>query len=126
MGTSTISMRTSCVSTRSCSRNLDRLQGTLGTVSRRMAFIDRIGIRLDERIMEMAIANARDRAWELAVDLTSQPSDVASIIATRDRETSELGAAILGGNPVVRWLSRIVSSSEPKDVTRVLDAFSST
>jgi hypothetical protein len=104
--------------------NLDRLQGVLDTVSHRMALIDALGIRLDEKIMEMAIARARDRAWDLAVALTSRPGDLITIVDTRDRETSALGRAILGGNPVVRWLAAIVAHSEPKDVTSVLDAFS--
>jgi len=102
---------------------VDRLQEILGGVSRRMALVDRIGISLDERIMQMAIGNAREHAWELAVELSTHPSESGRIIAERDRETTELGSAILGGNAVVRWLARIVARAEPADVTRVLDAF---
>jgi hypothetical protein len=102
---------------------VDRLQEILGRVSRRMALVDRIGISLDERIMQMAIGNAREHAWDLAVDLSTRPSEVDRIIAERDRETTALGTAILGGNAVVRWLARVVARAEPADVTRVLDAF---
>ena len=102
---------------------LDGLQETLGLVSRRMALVDRVGLFLDERIMRMVIGNARDSAWELAVDLSTRPGDTGDIIAARDRETADLGATILGGNRVVRYVSRFVCRSEPRDATVAIDAF---
>lgn len=102
---------------------LDGLQNALGLVSRRMAFVDRIGASLDERLMRMVIGNARDHAWDLAVDLVAHPGAVDRIIAARDRETAELAVTILGGNIGVRMLSRVVARGEPNDVSEALDAF---
>jgi len=102
---------------------INALQDTLGTVSRRMAWVDRLGLFLDERIMRIAIGSARDRAWDLAVDLTTRTGAAEEIIAARDRETADFGTAILGGNSMVRFLSRVVCRAEPRDVTKALDAF---
>ena len=101
---------------------LNGLQDILGKASSRMAFVDRIGISLDERIMQMVIGNARDRAWNLAVDLTTRSDESQQIILDRDRETAELGTTILGGNTVVRFLGRLVSRTEPQDVTVAIAA----
>ena len=102
---------------------LDGLQHTLGQVSRRMAVVDRVGLFLDERIMQMVIGNARDRAWELAVDLATRPEEAQQIIAARDRETAQFSDTVLGGNLVVRFLSRVVCTAEPRDLSVAIDAF---
>ena len=105
-------------------QKLDRLQDRLGSVSTRMAWIDRLGGSLDERMMKLAIKDARDRAWELALGLIEHPADSRMIINTRDVETADLGRSILGGSTLVRSISRFVAQSEPNDVGTVLAAFS--
>lgn len=104
-------------------QKLDGLQNSLGSVSNRMAWIDRLGGTLDERMMRLAIKDARDGAWDLTNELIARPDDAAELIAVRDRETADLGRTILGGALPVRVLSRFVARSEPVEVDRVLDAF---
>lgn len=101
---------------------LDALQGALGTVSRRMAIIDRIGGTLDERIMRLAIDHARDRAWDFTLELLETPATAHQLIAERDRSTAQLGASILGGSLPVSLLSRVVTTTEPRDALPVIDA----
>lgn len=105
-------------------QKLDGLQGALGSVSTRMAWIDRLGGTLDERMMRLAIEEARDRAWDLTDALIERPADAAELIAARDGETADLGRTILGGSLPVRVLSQFVARSEPSEVHRILDAFS--
>ncbi|MEA2023551.1 MAG: DUF5995 family protein, partial [Actinomycetota bacterium] len=104
-------------------QKLNGLQEALGSVSTRMAWIDRLGGTLDERLMKLSIKDARDRAWDLALDLIENPEDSNAIIETRDQETADLSHTILGGVLPVRALSWFVAGSEPADVTAVLDAF---
>jgi hypothetical protein len=105
-------------------QKLDGLQGALGSVSTRMAWIDRLGGTLDERMMRLAIGEARDRAWDLTDELIERPADAAELIAARDDETADLGRTILGGSLPVRVLSQFVARSETSEVHRILDAFS--
>lgn len=103
---------------------LDGLQNSLGSISSRMAWIERLGGSLDERLMKLTIKDARDRAWGLALALIRNPADSQTIIEARDKETADLGRAILGGGLPIRVPSRFVARSEPTDIRSVLDAFS--
>jgi len=99
------------------------LQDCLGSVSPRMAWIDRLGGRLDERLMRVTIREARDRAWDLALALLEDPARSRETIANRDRDTARLGRTILGGRLHVRLLARFVAATEPVDVRPVIEAF---
>ena len=105
-------------------QKLDGLQGCLGSVSNRMTWMDRLGGSLDERLMKMVIKEARDGAWDLALDLIANPAESESIIEARDRHTADLGLTILGGALPIRVVSQFVARSEPRNVRSVLDAFS--
>jgi hypothetical protein len=105
-------------------QKLNGLQDTLGTVSSRMAWVDTLGGRLDERLMTLAIKDARDAAWDLAESLIADPDHTERLIEERDIKTAELGATIVGGVMPVRFVSRFVARSEPTDVRDVIDAFS--
>lgn len=102
---------------------LDANQSALASVSRRMAIIDRLGGRLDERAMSMAIAEARDRAWDLTASLDDDPAHAEALVAERDRTTAEMGRAILGDSLGVRALSFLVARSEGTSVVDVIDGF---
>jgi len=104
-------------------QKLNGLQDMLGTVSGRMAWIDRLGGRLDERLMTLAIKDARDDAWDLAQNLVAEPEHTDRLIEERDMKTAELGATIVGGAMPVRVVSRFVARSEPTDVRDVIEAF---
>lgn len=101
---------------------LDMLQGRLGSVSRRMAIIDRLGGRLDERLMRLAIAHARERAWEFTLALVGSPTSVPDLIEERDRSTARLGGSILGGSVPIALFNRVVAATEPPDALAAIDA----
>lgn len=105
-------------------RTLNGLQECLGSVSNRMAWVDKLGGTLDERMMRMAIRDARNGAWDLALGLIRNPFGSEEIIQQRDQQTADLGIAILGGALPIRMLSHFVARSEPADIRGVLDAFS--
>ena len=102
---------------------VDVFQAMLNSVSSRMAWIDRMGGSLDERLTETAIGGARERAWYLAIDLLENPDRADAIIAARDHETAHLGRLVLEGVVRVRTVSRIIAMTEPSDVRKVIDAF---
>jgi len=104
-------------------QKLNGLQDALGTVSSRMAWVDRLGGRLDERLMTLAIKDARDDAWALAESLMMDPDNAERLIDQRDVDTAGVGTTILGGALPVRVVSRFVARSEPTDIREVLDAF---
>lgn len=102
---------------------LDNLQDQMGAVSPRMAITDRFGGRFDEYLMRTAIHEARDRAWDLAVELRRRPEEEADIISARDVETADLSQRILGRYAWVRIAGRLLAAGEPGDVRTVIDAF---
>jgi hypothetical protein len=102
---------------------VDGLQDYLNSVSPAMAWLDRLTGAFDEYLTKIAIGNARDRAWSLAVELINEPDDATAIIARRDRQTADLGRVILGKRLRVRPLSWLIARTEPSDVRHVLDAF---
>jgi hypothetical protein len=102
---------------------VDVFQAMLNSVSSRMAWIDRIGGSLDERLTETAIGGARERAWYLAIDLLENSDRADAIISARDHETAHVGRLVLEGVLRVRTVSRIIAMTEPSDVRKVIDAF---
>ena len=102
---------------------LDANQAALASVSRRVAFLDRIGGRLDERAMSMAISEARDRAWDLTLALGDDPARVAHLVDERDRATADIGRTILGDSLGVRAMSFLVARSEGVEVADVIEGF---
>lgn len=99
------------------------LQDYVNSVSPAMAWLDRLSGSLDEYLTTIAIGDARDRAWGLAIDLLEAPGDAPTIIAERDELTAGLGRVILGQRLRVRPLSWIIARTEPADVRQILDAF---
>ena len=105
-------------------QELNGLQDTLGSVSSRMAWVDKLGWRLDERLMTLVIKDARDDAWDLAEALMADPASADRLIDERDLATAQLGETIVGGAMPVRAVSRFMARSEPRDVRDVIGAFS--
>ena len=99
------------------------LQDFLNSVSPGMAWLDRLTGAFDEYLTKIAIGNARNRAWSLAVELINEPADATAIIARRDRQTADLGRVILGKRLRVRPVSWLIARTEPSDVREVFDAF---
>ena len=102
---------------------LDNLQSRMGMVSPRMAITDRLGGRFDEYLMRTAIHEARDRAWELSLELRTRPDDYDKLVEKRDEETAELSRHILGRHALVRFAGRLLAHGEPGDIRTVIDAF---
>lgn len=99
------------------------LQAYLNKVSPTMACFDWIGGFLDEWAMRLAISLARDRAWDLAMEILDHPDERDAIVAQRDRQTAQMGRIILGERLPVRPISWVITIREPGDVREVLDAF---
>jgi hypothetical protein len=98
-------------------------QQMLNGVSSRMGWLDRIGGTLDERLAQIGIGGARERAWYLAIDLIDKPDRTDQIISARDHETAHLESLILDGVVRARTISRVIASTEPSDVRVVINAF---
>lgn len=102
---------------------LDANQEALGSVSRRMTMLDRLAGRLDERAIGMAVAEARDRAWDLTESLAAAHADTDTLITDRDHATAAIGSAILGDTFAIRIASSFVARTEGRTVVDVIDAF---
>lgn len=102
---------------------INGLQAYLNSVSPTMAAFDWLGGFLDEWVMRITIGVARNRAWDLAMDLLEAPERREAIIDKRDRHTAELGRLILGERLPVRPFSWLITLREPTDVRDILDAF---
>ncbi len=102
---------------------IDTLQDSLNSVSPRLRFVDRMGGRLDEFLLSKVIGSARDDAWDLAMNIVKEPDSADTRIADRDRSTARKGRAILGGPMYRRIATRMLAASEPKDLPRIIDAF---
>ena len=98
-------------------------QQMLNGVSSRMGWLDRVGGTLDERLAQIGIGGARERAWYLAIDLIDKPDRRDQIISARDHETAHLESLILDGVLRGRTISRVIASTEPSDVRVVINAF---
>lgn len=99
------------------------LQDSLNSVSPRLAWVDRMGGRIDEILVSKIIGVARDDAWDLAMEIVDDPDTADVHIADRDRSTAAMGRAILDGPMYRRILTKLLASSEPKDIPRIIDAF---
>lgn len=102
---------------------LDANQEALASVSRRMTMLDRLAGKLDERAMGMAIAEARDRAWDLTESLAAARADADTLVTDRDHATAAIGSAILGDSLAIRIASSFVARTEGRTVVDVIDAF---
>lgn len=105
---------------------LDHLQEALNEVAPRFAVVDKLAWRLDEGVMSRLIADARDDAWTLAIEITEDPTGRETHIRRRDEHTADIGSKLLGGTRYHRAMTRLLASSEPKDPCVVIDAFRST
>jgi hypothetical protein len=105
-------------------RILDDLQDGLDLVSPRMGWIDRAGRGWDEAFMRIGIRQARDLAWDFAVDLCESGARAfdPERIAERDADTTWLGRAIIDGWSPLHLVGRFVSRSEERSASAVIDA----
>jgi hypothetical protein len=102
---------------------IDTLQDSLNSVSPRLAWFDRIGGRIDEMLLSKVIGAARDDAWDLAMAIVDDPETADIQIVDRDHATADMSRAILGGPMYRRMVTKMLASSEPKDLPRIIDAF---
>ncbi len=104
-------------------QKVNGLQAYLNRVSPTMLWFDWLGGFLDEWAMRFAIGLARDRAWDLAMELVAHPDQGDAIVARRDRQTAQMGRVILGEQLPVRPVSWLITIHEPEDVRPVLESF---
>ncbi len=94
-------------------------------VSPWIGFLDRIGGRTDQALIEFSIDKARDEAWKLANQLASAAeSDWEPVIAARDRWTAEFGRFLLSPGWMLDVGLLLTRIRETNRVRRVIDALS--
>lgn len=101
----------------------DTMQKKLGKVSPFMFILDWIGHRSDERLVNFSMKKARDFAWKMAEDLAlaSEP-EKEERIKRADLNVTKLGKVLLKPPGfTLRILSKIVSSTEEKNVAKIIE-----
>jgi hypothetical protein len=101
---------------------VDQMQEAISIVSPWSGLVDRIGLRLDETFVCFNLRRARRDAWQFALDLAaSDAQDRSRLIATRDREVTQIGERIVRPGMPMRWVARVAQRRERHDLRRVLD-----
>ena len=94
----------------------------VGSLSPWIAFLERIGGKLDDVIVRFGLRIARDGAWRLAERLAPLPRDQwPAPIAERDHGTAELGREIVDPGPFLRWGLLIIRMRESSDIRRIIE-----
>ena len=101
---------------------VDRLQGSLGDVSPRMALLDRLGRDWDEALMRFGIREARAMAWPFALRVAASDEPARRVvIEDRDSDAELVGRLITGGWSPVHVVGRLIASAEFDDVPAIMD-----
>jgi len=102
----------------------DTMQKKLGKVSPLMFILDWIGHRSDERLVNFSMKKARDFAWKMAEDLAKATEpEKEDRIKRADKNVTKLSKILLKPPGfTLRILSKIVSSTEEKNVGKIIEA----
>ena len=103
----------------------EQVQKELGEVSPRIADLDILAGRLDERLATFSIRAARDDAWLLSTTLRALPKLLRPTIERlSDQKAAFLGKVIAHPVPPARAVVAKVRSAEEPDVRRIIDVLS--
>jgi len=98
---------------------LDRVQDQIDSLSPALAWLDRVGARNDEAVVNFSIERARDAAWSFAGQLAIAPAESrAGLIALRDEEIAALGRMVERPRPLVSLALLWIRLRESGDVAR--------
>ena len=99
---------------------LEGLQDGLGTVSPRMALIDRLGGSWDERVMRVGIRTCRNLAWRFANQMAA--GDAERVAAIRDADTAWLGRSMLRTWSPTNLAGWAIAGAESQDLATIVAA----
>lgn len=98
----------------------------IGSLSPGIAWLERIGGKLDEVIVRFSLRLARDSAWHLAEKLAPLPRETwTEPIDTRDGSTAKLGREILSPGPFLRFGLMLIRLFESNDVRKNIEVLAS-
>lgn len=98
------------------------VENAIGEVSPWIAWLVRIGGKVDDAIVRFSLEIARDEAWRFAESLAPLPRDAwAPHLTQRDHTTTALGEEILSPGPFLRWGLMLIRLRESSDVRRVIE-----
>ena len=87
-----------------------------------IAWLERIGGKLDEILVRFSLRIARDSAWRLAKTLAPKPQDQwQPDIDKRDDFTAKLGREILSPGPFLRFGLMLIRLFESNDIRRNIE-----
>jgi hypothetical protein len=101
---------------------IDEVQNRVGRVSRIVIWIDRLGGQRDEALANSSIRISRQYAWHVARQLLQRsPEQRPQYIEQTDMHVARVGQRILAP-PLrpLRWLLRIISRFEEKEVRQII------
>jgi hypothetical protein len=100
---------------------VDRMQGSLATVSPWTRYVDIAGLRFDEALVTFSLRRARADAWDFASALSAAPPDQRlALEAQRDAEVAALGERIARPGRPLRWLVGAAQRRERHDLHGVI------
>jgi len=102
---------------------LNDVQKIAGRFSPLLIFLDNIGGRVDETIVNFSIQKARRDAWDFAEQLAQQnQNERLKTICTMDRKTALLGRLIAEPGGVLGKVIDVIRYKECEDVTEIIHA----
>lgn len=103
---------------------LDEAQAALNAHSPLFQLLDDVGGRVDEAVINFSLKNAREAAWDTALDVAPlQGRARARLIKRRDRFVSWLGHRILHPGPLLEAAVLLVGSQEARDYPAIVHDF---
>lgn len=100
---------------------VDRMQGSLATVSPWTRYVDIAGLRFDEALVTFSLRRARADAWDFASALSIAPPDEQRRLeAERDAEVAALGARIARPGRPLRWVVSAAQRRERHNLSDVI------
>jgi hypothetical protein len=100
---------------------VDRMQGSLATVSPWTRYVDIAGLRFDEALVTFSLRRARADAWDFASALSAAaPDQRLALEAQRDAEVAALGGRIARPGRPLRWLVGAAQRRERHDLHGVI------
>ena len=106
---------------------VEEVEKELGSLSPLIAWLERIGGKLDEILVRFSLRIARESAWSLAEKLAPLPQDQwSSIVKGRDAFTADLGREILSPGPFLRYGLMLIRLFESNDIRHNIEVLAST
>ncbi|HRF38614.1 MAG TPA: DUF5995 family protein [Saprospiraceae bacterium] len=103
------------------SEKIDEVQDRLSRVSPLLFLLDWAGQRKDEQFAEFSLIQARNQAWQSALNLAKgDAGQQASAIQDLDALVAALGRLISHPGKWIGWLLKLIRLFEKKDVRQVM------